>query len=51
MFYVEFMVEMRRPLDFMKVVYIMEAFVIVSYITFGLVVYSEQGQFVYNPAN
>lgn len=51
MLYVEFMAEMKRPLDFMKAVYIMEAFVIVSYMTFGLVVYSEQGQFVYNPAN
>jgi hypothetical protein len=51
MLYVEFMVEMRRPLDFMKAVYIMEAFVIISYIAFGLVVYWEQGQFVYNPAN
>jgi len=51
MLYVEFMAEMKRPLDFMKAVYIMEAFVIISYITFGLVVYSSQGQFVYNPAN
>jgi hypothetical protein len=51
MLYIEFMAEMKRPLDFMKAVYIMEAFVIAAYIIFGLVLYSQQGQFVYNPAN
>lgn len=46
----ELMAEMRRPWDFWKGLLIADIFIFLCYIVFGLVVYSEQGQFAYNPA-
>jgi len=51
MLYCEFMAEMKRPLDFIKAQFVAEIFIYVCYLIFGLVVYSQQGQFTYNPAN
>ena len=51
MLYCEFMAEMRRPLDFIKAQFVAETFIFICYLIFGLVVYSQQGQFTYNPAN
>lgn len=51
MLYCEFMAEMRRPLDFIKAQFVAEIFIYVMYLMFGLVLYSRQGQFTYNPAN
>lgn len=51
MLYCEFMAEMKRPLDFIKAQFVAEMFIYVCYLIFGLVVYSRQGQFTYNPAN
>src|SRR6195952_3044827 len=41
---------MRRPYDFWKGLICAEIFIICVYITMGMVVYSAQGQFTYNPA-
>ncbi|KAK5136104.1 hypothetical protein LTR08_004154 [Meristemomyces frigidus] len=46
----ELMSEMRRPYDFWKGLICAEIFIIGVYITMGMVVYSAQGQFAYNPA-
>ncbi|KAF2137207.1 uncharacterized protein K452DRAFT_236198 [Aplosporella prunicola CBS 121167] len=46
----ELMAEMRRPWDFWKGMIIANVFIFIVYIVFGLVVYSEQGQFAFNPA-
>ncbi|OMP86728.1 N amino acid transport system protein [Diplodia seriata] len=46
----ELMAEMRRPWDFWKALIVADAFIFLCYIVFGLVVYSSQGQFAYNPA-
>jgi hypothetical protein len=46
----ELMAEMRRPYDFWKGFIIAEAFIYCCYIIFGMVVYSAQGQFTFNPA-
>lgn len=51
MLYCEFMSEMRRPLDFIKAQFVAEIFIYLCYLIFGLVMYSQQGQYVYNPAN
>jgi len=51
MLYCEFMAEMKRPLDFIKAQFMAEIFIFVCYLIFGLVMYSQQGQFVINPAN
>ncbi|CAD6454262.1 2f31d49e-6dae-40b9-937e-d27e55f8963a [Sclerotinia trifoliorum] len=51
MLYCEFMAEMKRPLDFIKAQFLAEIFIFVCYLIFGCVVYSQQGQFTYNPAN
>lgn len=51
MLYCEFMAEMRRPMDFIKAQFVAEIFIYVMYLMFGLVLYSQQGQFTYNPAN
>ena len=45
----EFMAEMRRPWDFWKAVLIAESFITAVYLIFGLLVYSQQGQYVFNP--
>lgn len=46
----ELMAEMRRPVDFWKALLIADIFIYVLYITIGLVVYSYQGQYTFNPA-
>ncbi|QSZ34052.1 hypothetical protein DSL72_005632 [Monilinia vaccinii-corymbosi] len=51
MLYCEFMAEMKRPLDFIKAQFVAEIFIFLCYLIFGLVMYSQQGQFTYNPAN
>jgi hypothetical protein len=51
MLYCEFMAEMRRPFDFIKAQLCAEIFIYLCYLIFGLVVYSQQGQFAFNPAN
>ncbi|KAF8553096.1 hypothetical protein OG21DRAFT_1414934 [Imleria badia] len=51
MIFVEFMAEMRRPMDFWKAMACAQIFITIVYMFFGLFVYSYQGQFVINPAN
>lgn len=46
----ELMAEMRRPWDFWKGLIVADIFIFLCYIIFGLVVYSQQGQFAFNPA-
>ncbi|QQK40586.1 Amino acid transporter, transmembrane [Penicillium digitatum] len=46
----ELMAEMRRPYDFWKGFIIAEVFIYVCYLISGMVVYSAQGQFTFNPA-
>ena len=48
MIFVEFMAEMRRPMDFWKAMACAQVFITVVYMFFGLFVYSYQGQFVIN---
>ncbi|KAK5116851.1 hypothetical protein LTR85_009111 [Meristemomyces frigidus] len=48
--FTELLAEMRRPYDFWKGLICAEIFIICVYITMGMVVYSAQGQFTYNPA-
>lgn len=45
------MAEMKRPFDFIKAQLCAEIFIFICYLIFGLVVYSQQGQYVVNPAN
>lgn len=49
--FVEFMAEMKRPWDFWKGMLVAQIFIFVVYLTYGLFMYSQQGQFVVNPAN
>ncbi|KAL4064659.1 transmembrane amino acid transporter protein-domain-containing protein [Scleroderma yunnanense] len=51
MIFIEFMAEMRRPMDFWKSMALAQLFITVVYMFFGLFVYTYQGQFVINPAN
>ena len=51
MVFAEFMTEMRRLLDFWKGMISAQTFIFAIYLIYGLVVYSQQGQFVANPAN
>ncbi|KAG8215668.1 transmembrane amino acid transporter protein-domain-containing protein [Butyriboletus roseoflavus] len=51
MIFVEFMAEMRRPMDFWKAMACAQVFITVVYMFFGLFVYSYQGQFVLILAN
>ncbi|KAG2066629.1 hypothetical protein BDR04DRAFT_1106441 [Suillus decipiens] len=51
MIFIEFMAEMRRPMDFWKAMAVSQIFIFVVYMFFGLFVYSYQGQYVVNPAN
>lgn len=46
----ELMAEMRRPYDFWKGFICAEIFIYSCYLIMGLVVYSAQGQFTFNPA-
>ena len=48
MIFIEFMAEMRRPMDFWKAMACAQVFISVVYMFFGLFVYSYQGQFVIN---
>ena len=47
--FVEFLSEMRRPLDFWKALVCAEVFIYVLYLLFGLFVYTFQGQYTINP--
>lgn len=51
MIFVEFMAEMRRPMDFWKAMAYSQIFIFIVYMFFGLFVYTYQGQYVVNPAN
>ncbi|KAG2362953.1 hypothetical protein BDR07DRAFT_1484177 [Suillus spraguei] len=51
MIFIEFMAEMRRPMDFWKAMAVSQIFIFIVYMFFGLFVYSYQGQYVINPAN
>ncbi|KAG1857009.1 transmembrane amino acid transporter protein-domain-containing protein [Suillus subalutaceus] len=51
MIFIEFMAEMRRPMDFWKAMALSQIFIFVVYMFFGLFVYTYQGQYVINPAN
>ncbi|KAG1824774.1 transmembrane amino acid transporter protein-domain-containing protein [Suillus subaureus] len=51
MIFVEFMAEMRRPMDFWKAMAFSQVFIFIVYMFFGLFVYTYQGQYVINPAN
>ncbi|KAG1824780.1 transmembrane amino acid transporter protein-domain-containing protein [Suillus subaureus] len=51
MIFVEFMAEMRRPMDFWKAMALSQVFIFIVYMFFGLFVYTYQGQYVINPAN
>jgi hypothetical protein len=51
MIFIEFMAEMRRPMDFWKAMALSQAFIFVVYMFFGLFVYTFQGQYAINPAN
>ena len=46
----ELMAEMRRPYDFWKGFIYAEIFIYSVYLIMGMVVYSAQGQFSFNPA-
>ncbi|KAJ5811580.1 hypothetical protein N7474_007881 [Penicillium riverlandense] len=46
----ELMSEMRRPMDFWKGFICAEIFIYACYLINGMVVYSAQGQFTYNPS-
>jgi len=48
MIFVEFMAEMRRPMDFWKAMAYSQIFIFIVYMFFGLFVYSYQGQYVVN---
>jgi hypothetical protein len=50
MMFCEFMSEMRKPADFWKGLVCAQAVIYCCYVTFGMVVYSFQGQFAFNPA-
>lgn len=48
MIFVEFMAEMRRPMDFWKAMAYSQVFITLVYMFFGLFVYAYQGQYVIN---
>jgi hypothetical protein len=48
MIFIEFMAEMRRPMDFWKAMACAQVFITIVYMFFGLFVYTYQGQFVIN---
>jgi hypothetical protein len=48
MIFVEFMAEMRRPMDFWKAMAYSQLFIFIVYMFFGLFVYSYQGQYTVN---
>lgn len=48
--FTELMAEMRRPFDFWKGFILAEIFIFICYLVSGMVTYTAQGQFTYNPA-
>lgn len=48
--FVEFMAEMRRPMDFIKAMCGAQFFIFALYLTYGCVVYYLQGQYAFNPS-
>lgn len=50
MLFCEFMSEMKRPMDFWKALVCAQVVILTVYLTFGVFVYSFQGQFTINPA-
>ena len=48
MIFIEFMAEMRRPMDFWKAMACAQLFITIVYVFFVLFVYSYQGQYVLN---
>ena len=50
MIFIEFMSEMRHPMDFWKGMILAQIFILVVYVTFRVVVYKYQGHFAINPA-
>ncbi|KAH6676429.1 transmembrane amino acid transporter protein-domain-containing protein [Halenospora varia] len=50
MMFCEFMSQMRRPTSLWKSLIAAQAVIYFCYVTFGMVVYSIQGQFAFNPA-
>ncbi|CAK4035006.1 amino acid transporter [Lecanosticta acicola] len=48
--FVEFMAEMRRPLDFIKAMWGAQFFIYTVYMAYGCFVYYYQGQYSYNPS-
>ncbi|KAJ5624197.1 hypothetical protein N7510_000506 [Penicillium lagena] len=48
--FVEFMAEMRRPMDFIKAMWGAQFFIYSLYLTYGCVVYYLQGQYSFNPS-
>uniref|UniRef100_A0A060SYU6 ARAD1A14564p n=1 Tax=Blastobotrys adeninivorans TaxID=409370 RepID=A0A060SYU6_BLAAD len=51
MVFVNFMAEMRRPMDFIKGMALAQATIFSCYLLYGLFVYAYQGQFTVNPGN
>lgn len=51
MVFVELMSEMKHSWAFWKGMIIAQVFISIVYLLYGLFVYSQQGQFVVNPAN
>jgi Transmembrane amino acid transporter protein len=51
MVFVEFMSEMKRPMDFIKGMAMAQTIIFTCYLLYGLFVYAYQGQYVVNPAN
>lgn len=50
MLFFNFLSEMRHPWDFWKSLIFSQAFIYVIYVVFGIFIYSQQGQFAYNPS-
>ena len=48
--FVEFMAEMKRPMDFIKAMWGAQAFIYTVYMIYGCFVYYYQGQYSYNPS-
>jgi hypothetical protein len=48
MIFIEFMAEMRRPMDFWTAVACAQVLITIVYMFFGLFVYTYQGQFAIN---
>lgn len=47
--FVQFMAEMRHPMDFWKAIMCAQVFIWAIYLFFGIYIYSFQGQFSFNP--